>query len=175
MNFGSGYSKRTLNDETTETSPVEDTKDESRYSDQVEIPNTGKMYLILAFLGALFMGACSLFRSMVADQPFASMNCFALMYLGFAVIALLVLKIKNQQVTMPWNIVNSQDPTDVRFSKINMLGLVLGGLAEFGVSISTFVALNIANKDHLNAGLVGVLMPLNAIVVGIVSYFLYRE
>lgn len=51
----------------------------------------------------------------------------------------------------------------------------LGGLAELGTSLFSILAFNQAGKNHVNAGLAGVLFPLSSTFVALAAYFMYGE
>jgi len=51
----------------------------------------------------------------------------------------------------------------------------LGGLAEFGVSLTTIMGFSFANEYGINAGIAGVLFPLSSAFVAIIARFAYEE
>ena len=139
-----------------------------------------KAYLLLALLGAVLIAVCSVLRSIASGSPFASMTYASFVYLVIALLAVAVLKAKHgSKFYMPWwrkvTEGGAGGEVTLKFDIVNCTGLICGGLGEFGVALCSFLAFKRADEAGINSGLAGVLMPLNALLVFLISRCVYNE
>ena len=120
------------------------------------------------------MAVTSFLRTVVADTPYSSFFALSFGYLLVSGSILTTVKcMKKQDFRMAWYTKTANN--EWRFSKAQFLMVWLGGMAELGTSLFSILAFNQADKNHVNAGLAGVLFPLSSTFVAIAAYFMYGE
>lgn len=138
-------------------------------------------------IASIMMAFTSYLRTLASDMPYSSFFVLALSYLIVAGGILTVLKIRmKNNFQMPWykevavsevddDIKGEKIKKEMRFSKLHMLLVFVGGMCEFGISLTCILAFGLAGDYEINAGIAGIFMPLSSVIVGLASFFFYKE
>lgn len=139
-------------------------------------------------IASIMMAFTSYLRTLASDMPYSSFFVLALSYLIVVGAILTVLKFRmKDDFRMPWykevtalsesdeDIKGEKIGKEWRFSKLHMSLVFVGGMCEFGISLTCILAFGLAGDYQMNAGIAGIFMPMSSVIVGLASFFLYKE
>ena len=138
-------------------------------------------FLLLCIIAAILIGLSAALRGVSADTPFATKFTLSVTFLTFSTITLIVYRIRGgDKFVWPWYRVvkfseNEDAPNGYIFSKTQLFMLMLGGCCEFLISLFVILCFSASLKANINQGIGTSILTLNAVIVSIMSYWIFKE
>jgi len=138
------------------------------------------------------MAVASVIRGVESSKPYPSKFTLSLGYLVLSAFSLSYLKLKNKndpEFHLPWmtkkkvhmqpyasiGALYEVSPPVYVFDKGIALVLIIGGVAEFLVSLCVILSFSAALDGNLNQGIGSALMTFNSVIVSAASFVMFRE